>query len=222
MKVGTDGIMLGAWADVQGAHRILDIGTGTGLIALMLAQRTTPDVFIDGVEVDKASCQQAHENMLDTPWYARLNAIPSSIQDYTKEDVPPYDLIVSNPPFFTGGTISHNQDRHSVRHTVKLPHNELIAAVRGLLAPSGRLAVILPYIEGLRFMELAERYHLYCHRLTEVLPKLDKPVERLLLELAHHPPTQCQQAQLVIQQSNTRNDWTAEFFELTKDFYLEP
>ncbi|NJL74592.1 MAG: methyltransferase [Saprospiraceae bacterium] len=126
MKVGTDGVLLGAWAEVSQAKNILDVGAGTGLIAIMLGQRTS-DAEIDAVEIDEIACAQATENIERVAWSSRLKVFPISIQDYVKTSSKTYDLIVSNPPFFTGGTFSDKQDRASVRHAIKLPHGDLLS-----------------------------------------------------------------------------------------------
>jgi len=217
MKVGTDGVLLGAWANTEQAASALDIGTGTGLIAIMLGQRL-PEAQIHAVEIDEIACEQARENAETAPWSDRLHIHQESIQDFTRRWSDTFDLIVSNPPFFTGGTFSDKQGRNSVRHTVKLPHSDLLISVRRLLAPDGRFCLILPLIEGLRFRELAETYQLYCTRITEVHPKADKPVERLLLQFEREPKA-CQTDKLIIQKEK-RNDWRKEYVELTKDFYL--
>ncbi|MEM8525114.1 MAG: methyltransferase [Bacteroidota bacterium] len=218
MKVGTDGILLGAWADVKDVQKALDIGTGTGLIAIMLGQRNN-NACIHAVEIDQSACAQATENMENAPWADRLQAFPNSIQDFAKTTDHQYDLIVSNPPFFSGGTFSDKQSRNEVRHTVKLPHGDLLIAVRRLLTPNGRFAVILPLIEGLRFEEIAKTYNLYCTRKTEVYPKADRNVERLLLQFERTEQS-CKTDQLIVQKGEEANDWTDEFKNLTGDFYL--
>lgn len=217
MKVGTDGVLLGAWADVAEARQVLDIGTGTGVIAIMLGQRAGK-AQIHAVEIDSVSCGQAQENMEATPWADRLHVHAYSIQDFVRTTDLRFDLIVSNPPFFTGGTFSDRPDRTQVRHTVKLPHGDLLSAVRTLLAPGGRFAVILPLIEGLRFRELAETYHLHCIRMTEVHPKADKPVERLLMEFSNEPEP-CRKEKLIIWEEDGK-EWTGPYQALTGDFYL--
>jgi tRNA1Val (adenine37-N6)-methyltransferase len=218
MKVGTDGVLLGAWVAVENAQRILDIGTGTGLIAIMLGQRQ-PEAHIDGVEIDDLAFAQAQDNMRNAPWSNRLQAIHRSIQDYVEDTPAGYDLIVSNPPFFSGGTFSFNQDRNSVRHTVKLPHGDMLRAVQKLLNKPGKFCVILPFVEGLRFQELAASFHFYCTRTTEVLPKANKPVERLLMqfELENRRP---QRDRLIIQ-GEEMNEWTEAYQSLTREFYLK-
>jgi tRNA1Val (adenine37-N6)-methyltransferase len=217
MKVGTDGVLLGAWADTSRVKSALDIGTGSGVIAIMLGQRA-PEATIHAVEIDEEACAQAQENMQNAPWADRLTAFHTPIQDFAKEHAQTYDLIVSNPPFFSGGTFSNNQNRMSVRHTIKLPHGDLLAAVRTLLADEGRFCVILPFIEGLRFQELAKSYHLYCTKITEVKPKADKPVERLLMQFERDARL-LEQNDLTIQYES-RNEWTEAYMALTGAFYL--
>ncbi|PTT52789.1 tRNA1(Val) (adenine(37)-N6)-methyltransferase, partial [Aeromonas sp. HMWF014] len=114
MKVGTDGILLGAWAPVANASRVLDIGTGSGLIALMLAQRSRSDCLIDGVELDRDAATQARANVAASPWTSRVNIVENAIQDYR---APPYDLIVSNPPYFVAGQSFSDPARALARHT---------------------------------------------------------------------------------------------------------
>lgn len=218
MKIGTDGVLLGAWADCENAKDILDIGTGTGLIAIMMAQRVS-DAIIDAVEIDDSACQTAQQNMSNSPFASRLNCIKDSIQDFAKVSHKEYDLIICNPPFFTGGTLSDQENRNNVRHTVKLPNGELLSSVRRLLKKEGKFCAILPLIEGLRFKEQAHNYNLHCSKVTEVKPKHDKSVERLLLQFEKTEKEEISN-QLVIQ-FEKRNDYTEEYIELTKEFYLK-
>jgi tRNA1Val (adenine37-N6)-methyltransferase len=220
MKVGTDGVLLGAWAEVQGVNSVLDIGTGTGLIGIMLAQRAA-HARIDCVEIDRSAYEQAAENIARSPWAERLQAIHAPVQEYAQQQPRQYDLIVSNPPFFSGGTFSAKGNRVNVRHTVKLPHGDLLSVARDLLAPQGRFSVILPYLEGLRFKELARNYNLYCTKSMEVLPKADKPVERLLLQFERQPRQLAGREERLVIQYDTRNDWTEEYIALTGAFYLK-
>ena len=218
MKVGTDGVLLGAWADCSNAQTILDIGTGTGVIAIMLAQRS-PNASVDAVEIDEAAFQTAEKNMENSPFSTQLNCIQDSIQDYSKITRKEYDLIVCNPPFFTGGTLSSQNKRNNVRHTIKLPTGDLLNSARKLLTPDGKFCVILPLIEGLRFKEQAKNYNLHCTKIVEVKPKVEKSVERLLLQFEKKPIKETTQ-QLIIQHEK-RNDYTSDYIELTKDFYLK-
>ena len=217
MKIGTDGVLLGAWADVTEAKLALDIGTGSGVIAIMLAQRA-PHVRVHAVEIDAASFEQAQENMGRSPWSDRLDAHHAAIQDFARQAPLQYEHIVSNPPFFSGGTFSQNNSRTNVRHTIKLPHGDLLNAVRTLLSPDGKFSVVLPYIEGLRFQELAQSYHLHCTRMTEVFPRPGKQVERLLMQFELEKKPLLQDS-LVIQQEKG-SEWTEEYVRLTGGFYL--
>ena len=218
MKVGTDGVLLGAWAKTRDASTILDIGTGTGLIAIMMAQKAEK-AKIDAVEIDGLAFDEAKSNMSNSPWADRLSVVQSSIQDYAKSSDSSYDLILSNPPFFSGGTLSSNNSRNSIRHTTKLPHGDLLAAVRRLLARGGRFCVILPLIEGLRLREMGEHYGLYCSHLTHVKPKADKSVERLLLQFELNKEVETIEDELIIQYDQ-RNHYTDDYIALTGAFYL--
>ena len=218
MPVNSDGVLLGAWVEVDGAQRALDIGTGTGVIAMMLAQRL-PEAHIDAVEIDEAAAGQATENMATCDFGDRLHCYQTSIQAFSFATEHQYDLIVSNPPFFTGGTLSDNQDRSGVRHTVKLPHGDLIQAVRRLLKPTGRFALILPHIEGLRFVEMATTYGLHLRRQTDLLPRASKPVERILVELSKQEGT-VQRDELVMYRGEQSKQYTEAYRTLTEAFYL--
>ena len=219
MKIGTDGVLLGAWAPhKEDAKRILDIGTGTGVIAIMQAQRC-PNAIVVGVEIDEKSAQQASENMSASPYQDRLSVHLGSIQDFSQDADVKYDLIISNPPFFSGGTFSKDQARNDVRHTVKLPNGDLLRCAHHLLSQDGIFSVILPYIEGLRFKEMADQYGFHLSHMTEVKPKADKSVERLLMAFMRHPVDEVVKDSLVIQHEK-RNDYTDAYIELTKAFYL--
>jgi tRNA1Val (adenine37-N6)-methyltransferase len=216
MKVGTDGVLLGAWVEPGNAKSILDIGTGSGVIALMLAQRTDATVVIDAVEVEEQDAQQAQENILASPWPAKILVHHTAIQNYSSGRT--YDLIVSNPPYFINSQEPPDKRRIEARHTVLLPHDELLSTVIRLLAPSGRFCLILPYAEGLDFIELAKFYQLYCTRQWSFRTRREKPVERLLLEFSylHHPTNQGE-----ILLYNEGNDWSREYCDLTRNFYLK-
>jgi len=174
---------------------------------------------VHGVEIEENSCKQAQDNMNKSPWQNRLECIESSIQDYAKFSDHEYDLIVSNPPFFSGGTLSNNSNKAAVRHTIKLPNGDLWMAARRLLSKNGKFCVILPLIEGLRFKEMSKSYNFHCTRMTEVKPKKDKAVERLLLQF-ESTEKELQVDELIIQHEE-RNDFTAAYQDLTKAFYLK-
>ena len=218
MKIGTDGILLGAWVSIEGAKSILDVGTGTGLIAIMCAQRNDK-ANIHGVEIDEASYNLASQNASNAPWADRISMYHNSVQEFVGSHAQKFDLIISNPPFFSGGTFSDKERRTSMRHTVKLSHGDLLRSVNNLLTLEGKFAVILPYIEGLRFVELAEQSKLYAERITKVFPRSDKRVERLLIEFVRTKPTGIKENTLIIRNENNE-DVSQDFKALTKDFYL--
>ena len=218
MKVNTDGVLLGAWADVSNSDNVLDIGTGTGVIALMIAQRSSKSKII-GIEIDNASANEAIENVNNSKFRDQVSIVHESIQEYAKNHSDKFDLIISNPPFFTGGTFSANENKANVRHTIKLPHGDLLNAVNTLLGPDGNFALILPYIEGLRFIELAERSQLFVSRITEVHHRPEKPIERLLINFVKKKVT-VKKSELLIMDPDLTN-YTRDFIELTKDFYQQ-
>lgn len=217
MKVGTDGVLLGAWADISETTKILDIGTGTGLIAIMLAQRTLKNVIIDAVEIEGNAYEQALENRDSCIWKDQINIHHSSIQEYSDTTTSKYDLIISNPPFFLTGSKSESHQRNIARHTQTLTQEDLIFSVNQLLSPSGRFALILPVEEGRALITKAYQSNLYCSRLTKVKPKANKPFERLLMEFTRYEK-KINQSELVIQYEK-RNDYTPAYIKLTSEFY---
>jgi tRNA1Val (adenine37-N6)-methyltransferase len=216
MKVGTDGVLLGAWVDIRNCKHILDIGTGSGVIALMLAQRTTSDVTIDAVEVESEDAEQAKENIEHSPWPRRIEVFTSSIQNFVTDQL--YDLIVSNPPYFNNSAKPPDEKRIQARHTISLPYDVLVKHVMPLLAPNGRLAVILPFTEGLEFETLASMHNLYCIRKTAFRTRREKPIERWLMEFSQRSQEKNEDEILLY---NDGQEWSDDYIRLTRDFYLK-
>ena len=181
-RVSTDAVVLGAWAECGEATRILDVGCGSGLIGMMLAQRNG-NAEIVGVEIDGEAASQAKENALFSPFADRIRIEHCSIQDFASRTDERFDLIVSNPPFFSGGNLTAGTSRSALRSTQKLPHGDLLSAFRTLLTPTGRGVVVLPYIDGLRFCELARSYNLSPVRILQIRPEDEKPIDRLVIQL---------------------------------------
>ncbi|MDR2937334.1 MAG: methyltransferase [Prevotellaceae bacterium] len=218
MKVGTDGVLLGAWVNAgENMQRILDIGTGTGVIAIMLAQRFL-QAKIDAVEVDEAAANQALENVKSSPWNSRLNIFHQKFNEFANSANQRYDLIVSNPPYFLNSLTSPNSGRTTARHAEELQHEELIIGSLKLLSEQGKLAVIMPYVEGNIFIALAAKSGLFCNRKLNVSTKKDRPTKRLLMEFSRSK-TKLDEENLYIE-NTTLNSFTDEYKELTKDFYL--
>jgi tRNA1Val (adenine37-N6)-methyltransferase len=216
MKVGTDGVLLGAWADTKGVKKALDIGTGTGLIALMLAQRS--DAVIDAIEIDDEAATQAGENVAKSPWLSRINVIYASLQDYTPSETK-YDLIVSNPPYFTDSLQAPDRKRSVARHNEQLSPDELIEAVNKILDAKGRFCVILPVNEFEIFKILAEKSGLFENRRTLIIPSPDKPVKRVLCELSFNKSDVIVNSMVI--EKYGRHRYSEEYIALTKNYYLK-
>jgi tRNA1Val (adenine37-N6)-methyltransferase len=207
MKVGTDGVLLGAWA--QGGQRILDIGTGTGLIALMMAQRY-PEAEVTGIDIDQEAVQQAQENIVQSPFKDRVEAVHSSLQDYTSL-ASSFDSIVSNPPFFVDSLPAPDRQRTIARHTNTLTYRDLMQSAYQLLSDEGELSLIIPFDYRRRLDDEAIIMGFFPCRVCAVRTTDSKPPRRYLLAYRKHP-CPCQQESLTIGSDSYRI--------LTQPFYL--
>lgn len=226
-RVGTDAVLLGAWAEVRDCNRFLDIGTGTGVIALMIAQRL--DEWREkrvgeqsewngvGVEIHPESAALATANFAASPWAERLQAHCSSVQDFQAGQS--FDLIVSNPPFFSELTVSPNPTRSIGRHTATLSPGALLESVARLLAPKGRFCTILPEQEGRRLCEHAVLHGLYWTKITALHSRPGRTVERLLLQFERNPYP-FERASLCLYAHQNGPLHSAAFLELTGAFLL--
>ena len=217
MKVGTDSVLLGAWANVSEKTAILDVGTGSGILAIMLAQRNA-SACIDAVEIDESSFTQAVENVTRSPWSDRIRLYSQPFQQFVEKSVYMYDLIVSNPPFFNRSLLSPDGRKNLARHTDSLSQEDLLSGTVKLLKPNGVLSVVLPVAEGELFVSKAAEYNLFCHRKTTVKPNPDKPPKRLLLEFSRSRRGMVE-SELCVEEG-VRHAYTAAYVNLTKDFYL--
>jgi tRNA1Val (adenine37-N6)-methyltransferase len=215
MKVGTDGVLLGAWTDITQAKRILDVGTGSGVIALMLAQRTDEKTHIDAIDISLTDCEQARENIAQSPWPNKISVHPSSLQHFESKQ---YDLIVSNPPYFINSYKPPTAGRTNARHTETLGHHELLLHSKRLLNSSGKLAVVLPFTEANQFQEIALHNGWYWARKCTFQSRVNKPIERVLLELQLVGGSLNEET-LVLYDENS--EWSTAYRDLTKDFYLK-
>ena len=218
MKVGVDGVLLGAWADVRGAERILDIGAGTGLIALMMAQRNST-ALIDAVEIEVEAFQESLVNVQQSPWSERIKVECCPFQELAEGSSLKYDLIVSNPPFFGNGIKAPVESRAQARHSDGLPLSELISGVAGLLKKNGKAALVLAVESLLELQRLVQLNGLFIARVCRVKPNPQKPVFRVLVEISN---LECvlQEEELMIE-FETHFDYTPEYRDLTKEFYLK-
>ncbi|MBL7858558.1 MAG: methyltransferase [Cyclobacteriaceae bacterium] len=218
MKVGTDGVLLGAWTDIRHVNTILDIGTGSGVIALMLAQRTSDHVAIDAVEIEAEDAAQARGNVTQSPWPKKVVLHEIAVQDFFPTNQ--YELIVSNPPYFNNSWQPPDPKRYQTRHTVTLTYTDLLSAVTRLLSPKGRFSLILPFTEGLHFIELALALGLHCSRQWSFRTRKGKPIERWLLEFSPVRMTR-EENEIVLYEHDRGEEWSAPYKELTRDFYLK-
>ncbi|MDD2954039.1 MAG: methyltransferase [Parabacteroides sp.] len=217
MKVGTDGVLLGAWAKTESCQRILDVGTGTGLIALMLAQRGT--AILDAIDIDSDACSQARENIAKSPFANRIQVYRTPLSEYTPDEGINYDLIVSNPPYFIDSLKCPDTKRSLARHTDTLPLPDLLRDSRKLLAPEGNIALILPFEQRESLIDLAREESLFPSRETHVSPVPDASPKRLLIELSAKPVAEPELSYLTLEIE--RHRYTDEFTALAKDFYLK-
>jgi len=214
MKVGTDGVLLGAWAPVKDSHRILDIGTGTGLIALMLAQRS--EAIIDSVEIDRLACDEAEFNFAQSPWNDRLKVFNTDFQMFANFPCEPYDLIVSNPPFFVNSLKTKNAALSVARHNDVLTFDQLVICSRKLLSNSGRLCVILPFTSCDEFRGCARLAGFYLRQQTQVIPKFGRAPKRVLLEFTVQPGYPINNELVILDEDGY---YTEDYKTLTASYY---
>ncbi|MHA6279312.1 tRNA1(Val) (adenine(37)-N6)-methyltransferase [Salinimicrobium sp. CAU 1759] len=225
MKVGTDGVLLGAWVSLE--HQpfsILDVGTGTGLIALMLAQRSNAEL-IDALEIDEDAYEQAVENFENSDWgdrlfcyHAAFDEFVEEMQDEGMEEEEKYDLIISNPPFYSADYSSGDAKRDQARFAEALPFEELLEGVSLLLSKKGKFAVVIPASEEKHFLKIGKHFGLHPQHITRVKGTPHSPVKRCLLEMSFLEP-QFSKDELVIE--TARHQYTQEYIDLVKDFYLK-
>lgn len=219
MKVGTDGVLLGAWAPLENnPYSILDIGAGTGLIALMLAQRSAAEQ-IDALEIDDDAYEQAVDNFEASPWGDRLFCYHAALDEFMEEPEDEYDLIISNPPFYTEDYTSGNEQRDRARFTDALPFEDLAEAAGLLLSDNGVFAVIIPYKEEEKFIALAKSESLFPFKITRVKGTPATETKRSLIAFSRDENAVPAIDELVIETS--RHSYTPEYTALTKDFYLK-
>ena len=218
MKVGTDGVLLGAWAPFDGIRTILDVGTGTGLIALMLAQRQ-PEAEITAIDIDAAACEEATENFNASPWEHRLTVLHTSVQDFSNTSDYKFDLLVSNPPYFSSSLHAPCERKSTARHDKTLNIAELVSCSKRLLKDTGHLALILPVSQHEK-LSLASREHgLYERRRLLVYPHHGKPAKRTLSLWGLDLQEPIVEEHLTIE-CGGRHQYTADYLALTREFYL--
>lgn len=228
MPVSTDGVLLGAWAQVSSCRdsqsqlsrqTILDIGCGSGLLSLMAAQRTpSGSADILALDIDPAAVAAAGKNFSTSPWSARLQAEHQDIRAWvSSQSKGRFQAILCNPPYFNHGEQASCPRRATARHTDTLSHRDLLSCLQYLLAPAGQASLILPVYEGEALLTMLADYDLHCRRLCRVKSTAAKPVHRLLIALSPQDGA-CDETSLIIHQ---QGQYSAEFAALTRDFYLK-
>lgn len=215
MKVGTDGVLLGAWCPVEGARRVLDVGTGCGVIALMVAQRNN-DAVIDAIDIDHDAIDEATLNFANSPWGERLTAIEGNFNDLNT--AVGYDLIVSNPPYFTDSLLPPDEARTLARHSRSLTYRQLIDGAARLMSDEGTLALISPCDAEGEIIEASAFASLPVRRLTRVIPVEDAPAKRTLWLLSRREVPYLEDTLTIAHHDDT---FTSEYVALTGAFYLK-
>ena len=218
MKVGTDAVLLGAWCPIDNNPKtILDIGTGTGILALMLAQRTTA-AQIDALDIDENAFEQATENFDNSDYFERLYCFHAGLDEFVDNPEDEYDIIISNPPFYSEDFKSDNYSRNQARFQDAMPFQELIEAADLLLSENGIFTVIIPFKEEQNFIAIANDFELYPIKITRVRGLESTPIIRSLLAFKRFEMPVLVANELIIEIA--RHQYTEEYIELTKDFYL--
>lgn len=219
MKIGTDGVLLGAWTPINSnSISILDIGSGTGIIALMLAQRSNAEQ-IDALEIDEEAYEQSVDNFENSPWSDRLFCFHAGLDEFIAEPEDEYDLIISNPPFYTEDYKTDNEQRDLARFADSMPFEDLIEAADLLLSENGIFSLIIPFKEEIVFLALAKDYELYPIKITRVKGTPTSEIKRSLLAFSRFESTNLEIDELIIE--TARHIYTPEYIALTKDFYLK-
>lgn len=215
-KVGTDGVLLGAYADVTGVKRILDIGSGTGLISIMLAQRS--DAEITAIEPDNESYIQTSENVSRCDWHERITVEHTDLQNF-KPVQGKFDLIITNPPFFADSLKSPDLRKSFARHNESLTSEGILDGVSKLMEDEGRLQLILPFVEGNVFIAEAHKYRLYCNNILKIRPLPSSEIRRLILTFSRNQKKPVERFLTI--EYGKRYEFSEEYKNLTKEFYLK-
>lgn len=218
MKIGTDGVLLGAWATIkQHPFSILDIGSGTGILSLMLAQRSDAEV-IDAIEIEDNAFEQCVENFEQSPWGDRLFCYYASLKEFTEEVEDKYDLIICNPPFYSEDYKTDNSQRDLARFQDAMPFEHLLESVSKLLSENGIFSVVIPFKEEINFIKTALKSNLYTNRVLHVKGNPDSEVKRSLIEFSFRESEKTTETLII---ETERHLYTEDYINLTKDFYLK-
>ena len=214
MKIGTDGILLGAWTNVNKAKQILDIGCGTGVIGIMQAQKNC-EAIIDLVEIDKSACIDANINISNCPWHNRINIFEGALEKYNTKKR--YDVIISNPPFFNNSLKAENSSRTLARHSISLNYKQIILFSNKNLNNNGNLSLILPHNQADECISFSNKNNLFLSRICNVKAKETKDAHRILLEFSKKEKNLIKDT--IIIETQLRHNYTNQYKKLTNNFY---
>lgn len=218
MKIGTDSVLLGAWTSIEKhPFSILDIGAGTGVLSLMLAQKSDAEV-IDAIEIDDDAYEQCVDNLENSDWADRLFCYHASLEEFVEEIEDKYDLIICNPPFYSEDFKTENKQRDLARFTDAMPFEDLLESVSKLLIEDGLFSVIIPFKEEKNFIHLASKNNLYPNKILHVKGNLTSKIKRSLIEFSFLE-SDIKISELIIEIE--RHKYTEDYIALTKDFYLK-
>jgi tRNA1Val (adenine37-N6)-methyltransferase len=223
MKVGTDAVLLGAWCNLPHDGKALDIGTGTGIIAMMAAQRSSS--LIDAIEIDREAYEQALENCGKSKWGERIMVHHISFQKFVPSVSHKYDVVLSNPPYFSNSLQAASESRTMARHTCNLNFEELADGIASLLKENGSFATILPLKEAEDFTAIAKRHGLYPTRITYVKTTCSKPAKRILMQFGFHKTSPKEETLIIENETEAdsqpkQRSYSSDYKNLTKCFYL--
>lgn len=225
MKVGTDGVLLGAWCNIKNTpFSVLDIGAGTGILSLMIAQRSTAQL-IDAIEIDDNAYEQCVDNFEQSPWGDRLFCYHTSLREFSQEVVDKYDFIICNPPFYSEDYKTKSVQRDLARFQNAMPFNHLLHSVSKLLIEDGTFCTIIPFKEETKWIALASAVNLKANKITRVRGTGNSEIKRSLIEMSFGNPnasddlSKIMTSELIIE--TNRHHYTEEYITLTKDFYLK-
>ncbi len=217
MKIGTDAVLLGAWTQTGGEKKILDVGTGCGILALMLAQKS--EALIDAVEINTEAAKRAEANYISSPWHHRLNIYNMPFNEYIKQSIARYDMVICNPPYFSQSLLSPSDARNLARHHVQLSPENLLEGVAELLNEGGAFNLILPYSHKESFLQISKKFHFSLNRITRIIPVSGKAPNRALISLVkNNTRNKCIENELIIRV--TSSNYSTEYLQLTQDFLL--
>jgi tRNA1Val (adenine37-N6)-methyltransferase len=219
MKIGADSVLLGAWCPIDNnPFSVLDIGAGTGILSLMLAQRSNA-LQIDAIEIDENAYEQCVENFESSPWGDRLFCFHAGLDEFVEEPEDKYDLIVSNPPFYSEDFKTGNEQRDLARFQDAMPFEDLVEVAHLLLSENGIFAVIIPFKEEEKFINLCGNFELFPIKITRVKGTPNTPIKRSLLAFKRYELSVLTADELIIE--TARHQYTEDYIDLTKDFYLK-